>query len=97
MLYSDEELGERDMDTNFEHYLVEKISHPCEENLEIYKIYPKRMPYLEENSTFEGKEDLGEGHSLDGEDLWIDGNYCNTPTCFERTIFLRMECTTSCY
>ena len=42
---------------------------------------------------------MGEGCNpkieFDWEYLWIDDNYCNTLTCFEITLWPRMECTTS--
>jgi hypothetical protein len=42
------------------------------------------MSYFEIESTSEGKGDMGEGcfprDELDCEDIWIDDNYCNTPT-----------------
>lgn len=53
------------------------------------------MSYFEKESTFERKEDLGEGCSptieSHGEDLRIDDNYCNNPTCFESSLLLTWE------
>lgn len=101
MFYSDEEPGGRDLATHSKHSLVEQVSHPCEDKWEIYEIDHEIIPYFEYGSTFDGKEDLGKGFSpsdkFDHEDIEIDDNYCNTPTCFQRTIFPRLECNTSCH
>lgn len=60
MLYSYQEPKERDMATHFEHSQVEQVSHPCEKKWEISEIDCERINYFEYDSTFEGKEDLGE-------------------------------------
>jgi hypothetical protein len=57
------------------------------------------MPYFGVESSFEGGEDMGEWHSprigYDGEDPHIGDNCCNTTTCFENSLLLRWECSSS--
>ena len=73
MLYLEEEPEGRDMATHPEFSRLDQVSHPCEENWEICKIDHEIIAYFEEESTFEGNEDLGKGCSLikesDNEDL----------------------------
>ena len=51
------------MVTHPQNYPIDLISPPCEENFEMLKIIHQRMPYNQVESTFEGKEDPGEGCS----------------------------------
>lgn len=99
MLYPDEEVEERDnvIHPIFSH--VDQDSNPYEENWETSGIMNERMPYFEEESTFEGNDDLGEGCShrddFDGIYLWIHDKFYDTLACFKRTLFPRLECTLS--
>ena len=95
MLYTGEEIDEEDTTAHFENSPVEQVSPSHEENWEIFEIDYERTPYFEEESTFEGKEDMGEGCSprdeLDDGDLWIEDNCCNTLTCFENSLLPRWD------
>lgn len=55
------------------------------------------MSYIEVGTSFDGKEDVGEGcthrNEFDGEDLQIDNNFNGTPTCFQIIPFTILECT----
>lgn len=59
--------------------------------MEISEIDHKIIPFFDVESTFEGKADMGEGFSpiyeFEGEDLWIHGNFYDTPTSFGSTLF----------
>ena len=59
------------------------------------------MPYFEIESTFEGSNAMGEGCSpideCGSQDLQLNDNLCDTPTCFERTLFPRLEFIFSCH
>ena len=72
------------MDKHFKCSPFEQVSHSCEEKWDISEIYHERMPYFEVESTFEGKEDMGDICSprfkLDDQDLHLDDNLCDTPT-----------------
>ena len=69
------------------------------ENWDNSEIYHERLPYFEDKSTLEEKEDLGDGCSprneYDDEDIPIDDNLCDTPTCFERIMSWIWECASS--
>lgn len=81
--------------------LVEQVSSSCEWKWEIYEFDHERIPYCEEEWSFEGEEDLGKGCSprieFEGEDPYIGENSCNSPTCFENSLLLRWECASSCH
>ena len=87
------------MATHSEYSRVEQVSHRSEKIWDTFEIDHERIPYFKYKSTFERKEYMEKGYSpsdkFDGEDLHIDNNYCNTPICFERDIFPRLECTYS--
>lgn len=91
MLYIDEESKGEDLATHTEYSLIEQVSPSCKGDWEIFEFDHERIPYFKGESTFEEKEYMGEGCSpiVEGEDLRIDDNYCNTPTCFKNSLLLR--------